>query len=100
MAFELVSNCRPNEISPVGVKTVLHHQVDVAKIDVAEVDRDFLGVTWLRSQLMHIFGHHHHPLAICMDGIWMVTSGRQGTCFALSAAREGLQRPELPRSGT
>src|SRR5271169_6941601 len=57
MAFELVSNCRANEISPVGVEAVLHHQVDVAKIDVAEIDRDLFTITRFRSQLMHIFRH-------------------------------------------
>jgi len=38
-------NCRANEISPIRVKTVLHHEVDVAKIDVAEIDGDLFGVT-------------------------------------------------------
>ena len=57
MAFELVSNGRADEISPVGVKTVLHHQIDMAKIDVSEIDRDLLGVTRLRSQLVDILSH-------------------------------------------
>src|SRR5271170_918972 len=72
MAFELVSNCRANEISPVGVKTVLHHQVDVAKIDVAEIDRDLFIVTRFRPQLMYIFRHclpsTIHPYGWYMDG--------------------------------
>ena len=68
MAFELVSNCRSNEICPVGVEAVLHHQVDVAEVDVAEIDRDLFGVTRLGSQLMHIFCHVYHPLNICIDG--------------------------------
>src|SRR6185437_3372792 len=78
MAFELVSNCRSNEISPVGVKTVLHHEVDVAENDVAEIDRDLFALTRLRSQLMHIVGHAYHPQNICVDGIWMAGALRQG----------------------
>ena len=49
MPFELASNRRADEIGPVLVKAVLDHQIDMAKIDVAEIDRDLLAVTWLRS---------------------------------------------------
>lgn len=47
MAFELVTYCGSNEIGPVRVEAVLHHQIDVAKIDEAEVDSDLLRVARL-----------------------------------------------------
>src|ERR1700761_7005649 len=83
MAFELVSNCRSNEISPVGVKAVLYEQIDMAKIDIAEVDCDFFGLSRSRSQLMDILNHLYHPFTIHLDGIWMVPSFRQGSFFGL-----------------
>jgi hypothetical protein len=61
VAFELVTYCGSNEIGPVRVKALLYHQIDVTKIDVAEVDRDLLCVTGLCPQLMHTLGH---PLTI------------------------------------
>ena len=63
VAFELVTYCGSNEIGPVRVEAVLHHQIDVAKINEAEVDRDLLGVARLCSQLTYIFRHLY---AICM----------------------------------
>ena len=91
MAFELVSNCRANEISPVGVEAVLHHQVDVAKIDVAEIDRDLFTVTRFRSQLMHIFRHTYHPYNIHMDGIRMAWIAVKGL-FRLNTHKSRPQR--------
>ncbi len=44
VAFELVPDRRSDEIGPVGVKPFLHHKVDVAEIDVAEVDGDLLAI--------------------------------------------------------
>ena len=43
MAFELVADRCPNKIGAIGIKTVLHHEVDVSQIDVTEIDGDFLG---------------------------------------------------------
>jgi len=45
MAFDLVADRCANKIRTVGVETFLNHQIDVAKIHTAQVDRNFLGVT-------------------------------------------------------
>jgi hypothetical protein len=36
--FELVADCGSNEIGPVRVEALLNHQIDVAQVDVAEID--------------------------------------------------------------
>ena len=41
MPFELVADRRPDEIGAVRIKPLLHHEIDVAEIHEAEVDRDF-----------------------------------------------------------
>jgi hypothetical protein len=51
MTFELVSDGRPDEIGPVRIEPLLHHQIDLTEVDIAEVDRDFLGVGAFRAQL-------------------------------------------------
>src|SRR5260221_1337471 len=57
VAFELVTDCGSNEIGPVRVKALLNHQIDMTKVDIADIDRDFLAVTGLWSQLMDVLGH-------------------------------------------
>ena len=69
VAFELVTYCGSNEIGPVRVKALLYHQIDVTKIDVAEVDRDLLCVTGLCPQLIYIL---RHPITIHTPSEWMV----------------------------
>jgi hypothetical protein len=43
--FELVANRGTDEIRAVRVKPLLDHQFDTAKVDIAEIHRDLLGVT-------------------------------------------------------
>src|SRR6266446_8673318 len=57
VAFELVADRGSNEIGPARVRALLNHQIDMAKVDITEIDRDLLGVSGLRSQLMHVPGH-------------------------------------------
>ncbi len=78
VTFELVADCGSNEIRAVRVEPFLHHQVDVTKIDITEIDRDFLGVRGLWPQCVDIARHHHHPFNICRDGIWMCFVACQG----------------------
>ena len=44
VTFELVADGRPDEIGPVRIEPFLHHQIDVTEVDIAKIDRDFLGV--------------------------------------------------------
>ena len=59
---ELVVDGGANEIRPVGVEAVLHHQVDMAEIDIAEIDRDLFAVRRSGPQLLHIASHHQPSL--------------------------------------
>jgi hypothetical protein len=70
--FELIANCGSNEIGPVGVKALLHHEIDLTEVNVTEIDRDLLAVSGFWAKLMHIRNHALHPGTICLDGIWMV----------------------------
>src|SRR5260370_6462666 len=58
VAFELVADGRPDEIGPVRVEPFLHHEIDVTEVDIAEVDRDLLGIRGLGSQLAYAISHH------------------------------------------
>src|SRR5579871_945128 len=79
MTFELVADGRAYEIGPVRVEPLLDHQVDLAEVDKAEVDRDLLGIRRLRAEFMNIVRHwFYHPFAIRMDGIWMSYGRMQG----------------------
>jgi hypothetical protein len=51
VTLELIANRRSDEIGAVRIKSVPHHQIDVAQVDIAEIDRDFLGVWGLWAQL-------------------------------------------------
>ena len=76
MAFELVADRGSDEISPVGVETVLHHQVDMAKIDVPEIDRDLLGVARLGSQLITFSPYASIPTSVWMVYGWKLSRSR------------------------
>ena len=43
MTVELIADGGPDEVGAVGVESLLHQEVDMAKIDVAEINRDLLG---------------------------------------------------------
>src|SRR6202040_1919667 len=72
VAFELIADCGSNEIGPVRVETLLHHEVNLPEVDVAEVDRDLLAVTGLWAELMYDLGHPlpsgYHLVRWHMDG--------------------------------
>src|ERR1700756_2695889 len=70
--LELIAYCGSNEIGPVRVETLLHHEVDLTEVNVTEIDRDLLAVSRFWAELMHIRSHVDHPFAIYLDGIWMV----------------------------
>src|ERR1700730_8177170 len=61
----------------------------MAKVDVTEIDRDFLAVTGLWSELMHILGHF---ITIHMPSAWMVY-GDQSAAF-----QEGRQLTRVKAS--
>ena len=81
-AFELIPDRRPDEIRPVRIEPLLHHEIDVTEVDIAKVDRDLLGVGGPGSQLAHIISHEsthfNHPMGWYADVTWMFMSQFQG----------------------
>src|SRR5271170_183342 len=70
MAAELVANRCPDKVRTIGIEPLLHEEVDVTKVDVAEVNGDLLTIAWLRSELAYVVSHPFHPYTIYADGIW------------------------------
>jgi hypothetical protein len=81
--IKLDSNGRPDEVGSVGVEALLDEKVDMAQIDIAEVDRDLLAICSLRPKFMHIVCHGHHPHTISMDGRWQVHQATSTPTFDL-----------------
>jgi hypothetical protein len=61
MAFELIADGCADEIGAVRIKSVLHHEIDVAQVDIAEIDRDLLGFGRFWPQFVDIRAHRFHP---------------------------------------
>jgi hypothetical protein len=72
MTIKLVSNGCPDEVSPIGVEAFLHKEIDMAEVDIAQIDRDLLAIGRLWSKFVHVAGHSRPPDTIRMDGNWMV----------------------------
>ena len=73
MPVKEVADCGPNEVGAVRVEPVLHHQVYLAEVDIAEVDRNLLAVADFGSQFMHVV---NHPYTIHLPSVWMVYGER------------------------
>src|SRR5689334_9614184 len=59
VTLDLVSDSGTDEVGAVRVEPFLHHQVDMAEIHVAEVDRDLLAVGNPFRHVYHL--HTIHP---------------------------------------
>src|SRR4051812_17192190 len=79
MPFDLIADRGSYEVGAVGVEPLLHQQIDMAEIDIAEIDGDLLAVRHLRSDLGYVAGH---LISILSPSVWMVNrigpSGLQG----------------------
>ena len=105
MGGQLVADRRADEVGAIRAEALLHHQVDAAEVDVAEVDGDLLAVGAALPELSHVVLHdpasHRY---ILRDGTWMVGGWAQGrrrrnSCEpvdrpARRARREGEKRGE------
>jgi hypothetical protein len=79
VTFELVPDCRADEIGTVRIEPFLNHEIDVTKVDITEIDRDFFCFGQPGSKFPDIMCHRfHHPSTILMDGIWMSLTNVQG----------------------
>src|SRR5262245_40468315 len=74
VAIELIPDGGPDEVGSVGIEALLHQEVDMAEVHIAEIDRDFLAVGSLRPQFLHS-AHRFHPDTIQLDGIWSINPG-------------------------
>src|ERR1700756_933827 len=57
VAIELVADGSPDEVGPVRIETVLHHKVDLTKINEAEIDRDLFSVSGPTAKLRNVSWH-------------------------------------------
>jgi phasin len=89
VAIELVADRRPNEVGAVGIKPLLHQEVDVAEVDIAEIDRDLLAISRFRPELVYLTGH----FTIHIPSIWMV-------CGVLASQLQGESANDFDRRGT
>ena len=70
VTFELVPDRRSDEISAVRIEPFLHHQIDMTKVDITKIDRDFFGVGGLRPQFVDIA--RPSSFTIHTPSVWMV----------------------------
>jgi hypothetical protein len=68
MAVQLVTDRGADEIGSVRIETLLHQKIDLAEIDIAQINRDLLAVSAPRPELMHVLRHSVHPCTIHADG--------------------------------
>src|SRR5271170_855473 len=97
MAVKLVTNRCPDKVRTIGIEPFLHEEVDVTKVDVAEVNGDLLTFARLRSEVAHVVSHLFHPCAICRDGIWRRLTQLQAAIVTFDAVVSTASRPGLHR---
>ena len=57
MAIELVADGRADEIGAVGVEALPHQQIDMAEVDIAEIDRDLLAIAVFGPKFLYVSDH-------------------------------------------
>ena len=68
MSIKLVTNGRSNKIGTIRVEPFLHEEIDITKVNIAEVNRYLLAIACLGAEFADIAGHRHHLHTIHMDG--------------------------------
>src|SRR5271165_1725395 len=71
MPLKLVADGGADEVGPVRVETVLHQQIDMTEINIAEIDRDLLAIRPFGPKLVNVLGH----ASISLPSMWMVYGG-------------------------
>src|SRR3954465_5461396 len=71
MPFDLIADRGSYEVGAVGVEPLLHQQIDMAEVDIAEIDRDLLAVRRLRPDFSYVTSHLN---PIPASSHWMVGS--------------------------
>src|SRR4029077_1833553 len=76
MGRKMVADRRANEVRAVGIKAFLHQQIDVAEVDVTQVDCDLFGFARSIAEPVNLGGHAWlHLCGWYMDGIAMAFKG-------------------------
>src|SRR5262245_21133676 len=79
MGCKLVADRRANEVRAVGIKALLHQQIDLSKVDVTQVNCDLFGFARSIAELVNFRRHNIlHLIRWYMDGTWMISRGRVG----------------------
>src|SRR5262245_37042024 len=99
MGRKLVADRRANEVSSVGIKALLHQQIDMAQVDVTEVDCDLFCFAGFVAKAMNFSGHGNSP------SLWMVygclqdgfkgCARRPWTAKEVLAPKNGQSRVEI-----
>ena len=80
MGRKLVADRRANEVGSVGIKALLHQQIDMAEVDVTEVDRDLFRFAGFVAKAMNLGGRGIlHLSGWYMDVARMVSRGADRT---------------------
>src|SRR5271163_846432 len=69
LAVKLVANGCADKVGTIRIESLLHEEVDMTKVNVAEIDGDLLTIARPRSKLAHVVGH---PYAILTPSTRMV----------------------------
>src|SRR5690242_10171315 len=89
VAFELIPDRRPNEIGAVRIKALPDHEIDLAQVDVTDVDRDLLGIARLRAQIPNVVRVH---AAISRPSSWMIDGWQHGAFKAGGSKKLAVTR--------
>src|SRR5262249_49393515 len=96
MGRKLVADGRANEVRAVGIKAFLHQQIDMAEVNVTQVDGDLLGFARSIAEPLNFSCHvqYSHLIGWYMDGPRMVFKRRDG------AAMDLVRFVPLPEQGS
>ena len=79
VAIELIADRGPDEVGAIGIKALMHQEVYVAEIDIAEIDRDLLAIGRFWPQRLDLASHAlpsiYHPCGWHMEGVGVHCKG-------------------------
>src|SRR6516164_10464361 len=99
LAVKLVANGRPDKVGTIRIEPLLHEEVDMTKVNVAEIDGNLLTVARPGSKLAHIVDH---PYTFHIPSTWMVYSRRlaefQAACLAHVREMAASENPRTTKA--
>jgi hypothetical protein len=73
LVVKLVANGCPDKVGTIRIEPLLHEEVDMTKVNLAEIDGDLLTIVRPGAKLTHIVCHPH---TICIPSKQMVYYAR------------------------